>query len=123
MLRAMPLLLFLPAFASAQSPRLTANLLRNGSFHDDWLTLLPEMKNHHWCFPYDFYNRPDHNPDGWSLKGKWRWDKRSLTIDGPAEIKQRVNWVLIHDDRALEGFPDAGGYPVQRTVRSKRPET
>ena len=105
------------------------NLLRNGDFQDDWLTLLPEMKNHHWCFPYDFYNRRDYNPDGWTLKGSWRWDNadgdrgtRQLKIHGAAEIKQRVNWVLIHDDRALEGFPDAGGYPVMKAARSKRPE-
>ncbi|MFO0969085.1 MAG: hypothetical protein U0793_26320 [Gemmataceae bacterium] len=122
------LCLVLAAPVSAQT-RNTDNLLRNGGFQDDWLTLVPEMKNHHWCYPYDFYNRRDFNPDGWTLKGKWRWENadgplgtRRLIVEGPAEIKQRVNWVLIHDDRALEGFPDAGGYPVMKAARSKRPE-
>ena len=52
------------ALVNGQAP---GNLLRNGTFQDDWLTLLPENKNHHWCYSSEFYNRRDFNPDG-------RWD-------------------------------------------------
>ena len=106
-----------------------ANLLRNGEFQDDWITLLPETKNHHWCFPSEFFNRRDYNPDGWYCKGSWQWQnadaswgERRIVIDGPAELYQRVNWVAIHDDRQLGGFPDAGGFPVMKVATSKRPE-
>ncbi len=110
----------------AQAP---GNLLRNGEFQDDWITQLPETKNHHWCFPSEFFNRRDYNPDGWFCKGSWRWDDaekvrghRRMRIDGPAELSQRVNWIAIHDDRQLEGFPDAGGFPVMKPALSSRPE-
>src|SRR4029453_19268928 len=49
------------------------NLLRNGRFQDDWISLLLETKNHHWCYSSEFYNRKDDNPDGWSCKGSWQW--------------------------------------------------
>jgi hypothetical protein len=104
------------------------NLLRNADFQDDWLSLLPELKNHHWCYSSEFYNRRDFNPDGWTCKGTWRWldaDKpagqRRLSLQGPAEIAQRVNWVAIHDDRSRAGFPDAGGFPSLKAQRSLQP--
>ena len=56
----------LPVAAPAQA---TGNLLRNGRFQDDWLTLLPQNRNHHWCYADGFYNRRDYNPDGWFLSG------------------------------------------------------
>src|SRR5438105_12298528 len=106
-----------------------ANLLRNGEFQDDWITMLPETKNHHWCFPSEFFNRRDYNPDGWYCKGNWQWEnadapwgQRRMVIDGPAELYQRVNWIAIHDDRQFEGFPDAGGFPVTKAATSLRPE-
>src|SRR5258705_12708597 len=107
-----------------------ANLLRNGEFQDDWITMLPETKNHHWGFPSEFFNRRDYNPDGWTCKGSWEWqnadsasERRRLILKGPAaEVVQRVNWVMIHDDRQLDGFPDAGGYPVMKAARSLKPE-
>src|SRR5947199_9131041 len=93
----------------------SGNLLRNGEFQDDWITMLPETKNHHWCFPSEFFNRRDYNPDGWFCKGAWDWQNadgpwgtRRMVVNGPAVLSQRVNWVAIHDDRQLEGFPDAG---------------
>src|SRR5437016_944405 len=61
-------LVLLPSPVLAQG-----NLLRNGNFQDDWITLLPEMKNHHWNYSNDFYNRRDFNPDGWTCKGSWQW--------------------------------------------------
>lgn len=115
-----------PTLLLAQEP---ANLLRNGEFQDDWITMLPETKNHHWCFPSEFFNRRDYNPDGWYCKGSWDWlnadapwGNRRIVVNGPAELYQRVNWIAIHDDRQLEGFPDAGGYPVMKVTTSTRPE-
>jgi hypothetical protein len=104
--------------------------LRNGDFQDDWITLLPQTKNHHWCFPSEFFNRRDYNPDCWYCKGSWEWKdadaprgERKLILNGPgAEIVQRVNFFAIHDDRQLEGFPDAGGYPSMKAPRSHKPE-
>src|SRR2546423_11365749 len=103
------------------------NLLRNGEFQDDWLTFLPETKNHHWCFSSEFYNRRDYNPDGWYCTGSWDWQnadapwgQRRMIVTGPAELYQRVNWIAIDDDRQLEGFPDAGGFPVMKTATSTR---
>ena len=49
------------------------NLLRNGDFQDDWLTLLPELKNHHWNYTTEVFNRRDFNPDGLRLSGQWQW--------------------------------------------------
>ncbi len=107
----------------------SGNLLRNGEFQDDWITMLPETKNHHWCFPSEFFNRRDYNPDGWYCKGSWDWQnadapwgQRRMIVNGPAELVQRVNWIAIHDDRQLEGFPDAGGFPVTKAATSSRPE-
>jgi len=114
-----------PSFGSAQAP---GNLLRNGRFQDDWITLLPQNKNHHWCYADGFYNRRDYNPDGWFLSGSWDWEnadappgQRRLVLTGPAEIVQRVNWVTVHDDRSREGFPDAGGFPSVKPQRSPNP--
>jgi hypothetical protein len=119
------ILLLIPAAASAQA---TGNLLRNGRFQDDWITLLPQNKNHHWCYADGFYNRRDYNPDGWFLSGSWDWQnadappgQRRLVLTGPAEVVQRVNWVTVHDDRSREGFPDAGGFPGAKPQRSLKP--
>src|SRR5262245_23477804 len=98
-------LLLNPATALAQG-----NLLRNARFQDDWLTLLPENKNHNWNYSSDFYHRRDYNPDGWDLKGTWQlleadapWGQRRLVLEGPeARASQAVNWGAIHDPRALE---------------------
>src|SRR5262245_38211843 len=87
----------------------TGNLLRNAALQDDWLTLVPENKNHHWCYSSEFYHRRDFNPDGWFCKGSWQWlnadapaGQRRLILAGPsAEIVQRVNWVLMHDHQNL----------------------
>lgn len=105
------------------------NLLRNADFQDDWITLLPEMKNHHWNYSSEFYHRRDFNPDGWTCKGSWQWlnaeqpaGKRRFVVTGPGEFIQHVPWVAIHDDRALSGFPDAGGFPTLKSARSQRPE-
>jgi hypothetical protein len=43
-----------------------------------------------------------------------------MVITGPAVLSQRVNWVAVHDDRQLEGFPDAGGFPVMKPAASDR---
>jgi hypothetical protein len=106
-----------------------ANLLRNGSFQDDWITRLPETKNHHWCYASEYQNRRDYNPDGWRLSGSWSWEnadapagQRRFFLQGPkAEAVQRVNWVLVQDDAQLTGFGDAGGFPTAVPQRSARP--
>lgn len=116
-----------PQIALAQP---SGNLLRNATFQDDWLTLLPENKNHHWCYSSEFYNRRDFNPDGWTCKGSWQWQdadapmgQRRLIVQGPgAEIVQRVNWVLMHDSQNLGGLADAGRFPSIVPQRSKFPE-
>lgn len=113
-----------PAFAQS-----TGNLLRNPEFQDDWLTLLPETKNHHWCYSSEFYHRRDLNPDGWTCRGSWAWldaekpaGSRRMALEGPgAELVQRVNWVAVHDDRSRAGFPDAGGFPSFKAQRSPVP--
>ncbi len=122
------LCLFALVFPSAASAQATGNLLRNGRFQDDWITLLPQNKNHHWCYADGFYNRRDYNPDGWFLKGSWDWQnadapmgQRHLVLTGPAVVTQRVNWVTVHDDRSREGFPDAGGFPSAKPQRSLKP--
>jgi hypothetical protein len=126
------LLISLTLVLSLSSPAIAqpGNLLRNGDFQDDWITLLPQTKNHHWCFSSEFYNRRDYNPDCWYCKGSWDWQnadgprgERRLVLKGPdAEIVQRVNWVAIHDDREIAGFPDAGGFPSMKAARSHKPE-
>jgi len=106
------LLLAFPAVAQA-------NLLRNGDFQDDWITLLPQNKNHHWCYSSEFYNRRDFNPDSWSCKGGWRWQdagaprgQRRLVLRGPqSSVSQRVNGVLVHDDRVMAAWPTPAASP------------
>ncbi len=106
------------------------NRLRNGDFQDDWLTLVPETKNHHWCYSSEFYNRRDFNPDGWSCAGSWEWRDaaaprglRRLVLHGPsATIRQRVNEVLVFDDRVMGSMADAGGFPSMQPQRSRVPE-
>ena len=113
--------------ALGQAP---ANLLRNARFQDDWLTLLPENKNHNWNYAAEFYHRRDYNPDGWVLSGSWQWldadapwGRRRLVLRGPnASVGTAVNWGAVHDPRKREGFPDAGGYPTQAVASSTRPE-
>lgn len=113
------------------TPLASANLLRNGSFQDDWLTLLPENQNHHWCYGIGFQNRRDYNPDGWFMSGSWQWlnadaprGARRMILEGPkAEARQRVNWITVHDDQKRDGFPDAGGFPIAVIQRSTRPLT
>ena len=108
-----------------------ANLLRNAAFQDDWITLLPENQNHHWCYATAFVNRRDYNPDGWACSGSWNWlnpdapaGSRHFVMRGPkSQVFQRVNWVLVHDDRRREGFPDAGGFPAHAPQRSLAPLT
>lgn len=112
--------------AAAQS---SGNLLRNGDFQDDWVTFLPETKNHHWCYSSEFTNRRDFNPDCWWCKGSWQWQnadapagQRRLILQGPqSEAVQRINWVMVHDDRSRAGFPDAGGFPGAKPQRSTLP--
>lgn len=105
-----------------------ANLLRNGDFQDDWLTLLPELKNHHWNYTTEVFNRRDYNPDGWQLSGNWKWQsadlprgQRRLTLAGGSRAVQGVNWITVHNPAKLSGWPDAGGYPTAEAVRSKTP--
>lgn len=116
-------------FASITMAQTGGNLLRNGDFQDDWLTLIPETKNHHWCYSSEFYNRRDFNPDGWTCKGSWKWlnadaprGQRRLILDGPATLTQRVNWVLVHDGRTMANLADAGGFPQIKPQRSLVPE-
>src|SRR5260370_8469371 len=108
--------LFLCGPAAAQS---TGNLLRNSGFQDDWITLTPENKNHHWCYPSEFANRRDFNPDGWTCKGSWQWlnadapgGQRRLQFQGPgADITQRLNWIAVHHERQRSGSPPAPPLP------------
>lgn len=102
------------------------NLLRNGTFQDDWQTELPELKNHHWNYTTEVFNRRDYNPDGWSLSGKWQWldadqprGRRRLVLSPGSKATQRVNWVTIHNSTKLGGWPDAGGFPTPEAARSK----
>src|SRR6187402_1486131 len=124
MIRA-PLLcvLLLPSLTFA-----AGNLLRNGDFQDDWQTLLPELKNHHWNYTTEVFNRRDYNPEGWSLQGNWEWrdadqprGRRRLFLTARSMAAQTVNWVTIHNPAKLSGWPDAGGYPTAEAVRSKQP--
>src|SRR5256885_8266692 len=86
------------------------NLLRNGDFQDDWLTLLPELKNHHWNYTTEVFNRRDYNPDGWRLSGKWQWldadrprGQRRLVPSSPARALQSVKLLTIHKPRPPGG--------------------
>ena len=106
------------------------NLLRNGSFQDDWLSLLPQNQTLHWAYLNTFYNRRDFNPDGWRCTGNWRWldadtprGSRRLVLGAPrAQLVQRLHWVAVHDEASLTGFPDAGGFPALRAQYSPAPE-
>jgi hypothetical protein len=108
----------------------SGNLLRNGAFQDDWITRLTEVKNHHYCFSSEHYNRRDFNPDGWECRGSWDWHNadgpmgtRRMVLRGPnAEVSQRVNWVLVHDEKQLAGMADAGRFPGITPLRSKIPQ-
>lgn len=115
-------------FALALVPALAAgNLLRNGSFQDDWQTLRPELKNHHWNYTTEVYNRRDYNPDGWTCAGSWEWRNadaawgdRQMVLHGPgATATQAVNWVTVYGQTPGGGWPDAGGYPNPIAVKSK----
>jgi hypothetical protein len=104
------------------------NLLRNGDFQDDWQTLLPQLKNHHWNYTTEVPNRRDFNPDGWQLSGNWQWQgadkprgQRRLVLASPARVVQSVNWVTINNSAKLAGWPDAGGFPIAEAMRSKQP--
>jgi hypothetical protein len=130
MRRSILVLTLIALFANRAAGQAPANLLRNARFQDDWLTLLPENKNHNWNYATEFYHRRDYNPDGWALKGSWQWldaeapwGQRRLVLQAPeARAAQTVNWGAVHDPNLREGFPDAGGYPRQVAVSSKTPE-
>src|SRR5256885_17152673 len=86
------------------------NLLRNGDFQDDWSTLLPELKNHHWNYTTEVFNRRDYNPDGWRLSGKWQWldadrphGQRRLVLAGGGPAPQAVHWSTVYNTRHLDG--------------------
>ncbi|GDY22293.1 hypothetical protein LBMAG56_36400 [Verrucomicrobiota bacterium] len=113
---------FAPAQAQAQGQ---GNLLRNGNFQDDWLTMLPELKNHHWNYTTEVFNRRDYNPDAWRITGKWEWrdaDKprgeRRVVLSSGSRAAQAVNWVTVHNPKKLVGWPDAGGFPEAQAQRS-----
>ena len=72
----MPRLLSLLLLVTTTAAVRGDNLLRNGDFQDDWQTLLPELKNHHWNYTTEVFNRRDYNPDGWRLSGKWAVARR-----------------------------------------------
>jgi len=123
----------LPALACLLilSPVIAAgNLLRNGSFQDDWQTLKPELKNHHWNYTTEVYNRRDYNPDGWTCAGSWDWQNadafwgaRRMVLRGPgATLTQAVNWVTTYGQAPGGGWPDAGGYPSVISRKSKMPD-
>ncbi len=118
------LVLACAALAHAQAQG-QGNLLRNGNFQDDWLTMLPELKNHHWNYTTEVYNRRDYNPDAWRFTGKWEWrdaDKprgaRRVVLSSGSRAAQAVNWVTVHNPKKLEGWPDAGGFPQALAMRS-----
>ena len=105
------------------------NLLRNHDFQDDWITYLPELKNHHWNYTTEVFNRRDYNPDGWRITGTWEWknpdkprDQRRLSLGTPSKASQITNWITIHDPKKLSGWPDAGGYPSASNLRSSKPD-
>ncbi|MST93906.1 MAG: hypothetical protein EXS33_01295 [Pedosphaera sp.] len=128
-LRCFRAIFWLCTLAMASAPAVAAhapgNLLRNGNFQDDWLTLLPELKNHHWNYTTEVFNRRDYNPDGWRFTGKWDWRGTDLPRGGRrvflspgSRAVQAVNWVTVHNPTKLVGWPDAGGYPDAVAMRS-----
>ena len=119
---ALTLLAFFAAPAVGQAP---ANLLRNARFQDDWLTLLPENKNHNWNYATEFYHRRDYNPDGWTFKGSWQWlDADARWGQRPCCRRRRPRGAErsagAPSTTEREGFPDAGGYHAG-CRRSKTP--
>ncbi len=120
----MRITLTLLLLAIASTAYADGGLLRNGDLRDDWLTLLPELKNHHWNYTTEVYGRRDYNPDGWRLSGKWEWrdadhpTNRRVVLAAGARAVQSLNWITIHDPKKLAGWPDAGGYPTPVAVRS-----
>jgi hypothetical protein len=115
-----------PSAAYQRSP-LSGNLLRNGSFQDDWLSQIPQNQTLHWAYANTFYNRRDFNPDGWTCTGSWRWveaeqprGERQLLLGSPsAQVTQRLHWFAIHDEGKITGFPDAGGFAELRPLHSR----
>src|SRR5437588_11429671 len=94
------------AILMASSVWADGNLLRNADFQDDWLTLLPELKNHHWNYTTEVYNRRDYNPDGWRLQGNWEWQsadrprgQRRLVLKAGPKATQAVNAVTINNSK------------------------
>lgn len=126
MTRFLPSLAFLLLLTASTHAQPVRNLLRNGDLQDDWLTQLPENKNHHWCYSSELYNRRDFNPDGWFCRGSWQWlnadapaGERRLVLEGPSAVAtQRVNWVLVHDSKKMGNMADAGGFPQIEAQRS-----
>ncbi|MGH7898786.1 MAG: hypothetical protein ACREQQ_12585, partial [Candidatus Binatia bacterium] len=122
-------ILFALLLAGSTAAAEAGNLLRNADFQDDWATQIPQNKTLHWTYASEYQNRRDYNPDGWILKGSWEWQdadrppgERRLVLRAPkAEIRQRVNWIAVNDDRELTGFPDAGKFPKLVPVRSRSP--
>lgn len=122
----LPLLLLVCSTSSVWSQ---GNLLRNGGLQDDWITLLPELKNHHWNYTSEVFGRRDYNPDGWRLAGNWDCadadlppGKRRLILRPGSKMTQAVNAFTVNDSHKLEGWPDAGGFPAATAIRTKRPE-
>lgn len=104
-----------------------ANLLRNADFQDDWLTMCPQFKNHHWNYSSEIMARRDYNPDPWQLSGQWEWrdadqprGARRLVLLGQAAARQSLNWVQVHNPRKLKIVSDAGNWPTPEGRRSKR---
>ena len=121
-------LAFVALLCSGQNLLAQGNLLRNGDFQDDWITYIPELKNHHWNYTTEVFNRRDYNPDAWKITGSWEWrdaDKprgqRKLILNSPSKATQTVNWIAIHNPKKLAGWPDAGGYPSVTPVHSSKP--
>ena len=116
---------------SACRAQASGNLLRNGRFQDDWLTLLPKNKNHHWVYFADFYNRRQLQsrllgPQGQLgvERGRSAGRRAPLILRGPdAGVSQQVNWLAVHDDRVPGGgSPDGGGFPALVPQRSPQAE-
>ena len=121
-------LAFVALLCGGQNLLAQGNLLRNGDFQDDWITYIPELKNHHWNYTTEVFNRRDYNPDAWKITGSWEWrdaDKirgqRKLILNSPSKATQTVNWIAIHNPKKLAGWPDAGGYPSVTPVHSSKP--
>jgi hypothetical protein len=107
-----------PAAPGLSAAVVGGNLLRNGGFDDDWLTLMPQNMTLHWAYPYAIYNRRDYHPDGWSCHGNWVWEKagRMLLCAPDSQVSQRVNWDAVNDESRVVGPSDAGGFPDFRPL-------